>query len=278
MLPKVTPKNYFDRDIQMAYMGSSQFKAFDRCEAAALAEIRGEYTPPQSTSLLVGSFVDAWFSGDVDVFTKEHPAMFRKDGGLKAEYSLAMEIVGRMDDDILYSLLMYGNRQEIRTGEIAGVPFKIKIDSLLDEATCEAIAREFPDAAPALGFCTGAIIDQKVMRDTEDVWSEVDGMRIPFWRAWGYDIQGAIYQAVEGHMLPVILAVGTKENPPDLRAIHLNDRTLSAALCEVEERAPRYQAIKEGKVEPRRCEKCAWCRATRSLTSIVDCEAMEAFE
>ena len=40
-LPTVTGKNYFDPEIQMAYMGASQFKSFQRCEAAALAELEG---------------------------------------------------------------------------------------------------------------------------------------------------------------------------------------------------------------------------------------------
>ena len=52
-LPAVTPENYYDPDINMAYMGSSQFKAFQRCEAAALAELRGEYVPKTTTALLV---------------------------------------------------------------------------------------------------------------------------------------------------------------------------------------------------------------------------------
>ena len=46
----------------MAYMGATQFKAFDRCEAAALAEVRGEYAPAASTAMLIGSYVDAYFT------------------------------------------------------------------------------------------------------------------------------------------------------------------------------------------------------------------------
>lgn len=36
-LPGVTRENYYDPEINMAYMGSTQFKAFTKCEAAALA-------------------------------------------------------------------------------------------------------------------------------------------------------------------------------------------------------------------------------------------------
>ena len=54
VLPVVTPENYYSPEMNMAYMGSTQFKAFERCEAAALAELKGEYSPPSSAALLVG--------------------------------------------------------------------------------------------------------------------------------------------------------------------------------------------------------------------------------
>lgn len=267
-LPVVTAENYFSPEIQMAYMGASQFKAFDRCEAAALAELRGEYTPPSSTALLVGVYVDAHFSGELPLYQARHPELFKRDGSLKAEYVHAQDIIFRMESDELYMLLMSGRKQVIQTGEIAGVPFKIKIDSLLDAGICREIARKFPDAAFVFPFCDGAIVDQKVMRDMADVWSEEEHRRIPFVEAWGYDFQGAIYQAVEGHMLPFILAAGTKEASPDLAALYIPDADLAARLAEVEERAPRYQAIKEGRERPRRCERCDYCRATKRLTAI----------
>lgn len=34
--------------------------------------------------------------------------------------------------------------------------------------------------------------------------------------------------------------------------------------------AEDYQAIKEGKIQPTRCEHCAYCRATKRLTSILN--------
>lgn len=274
-LPAMTPENYYDPDINMAYMGSSQFKAFQRCEAAALAELRGEYVPKTTPALLVGGYIDAYFSGELPLYQAKHPEIFKRDGQLKAEYLHAQDIINRMEEDELYLLLMSGTKQVIRTGFIAGVPFKIKIDSLLDGPTCEEIARRFPRTTAAFGLCDGAIVDQKVMRDLKDVWDEEERCPVPFWRAWGYDIQGAIYRAIEGHMLPFILAVGTKEDPPDLWAKFLNEGTLIAKLHEVEDQAPRYQAIKEGRETPVRCGHCAYCRSTRRLTEILDCEVPE---
>lgn len=267
---ELTRENYFSQEAQMAYMGSSQFKDFLSCEAAALAKIQGRYKPPASRSMLVGSYVDAWYSGELPDFTERHPDMFKRDRTLKADFLAANAIISRMQADQLYSLLMSGEKQVIRTGKIAGVPFKIKIDSLLDAAACRQIAEEFPGAAPALGFGDGAIVDQKVMRDLGDVWSDEERRMVPFAQAWGYDIQGAIYQAVEGHMMPFILAVGTREEPADLAALYIPDDALRAKLYEVEDLAPRFQAIKEGREEPRRCERCPWCRATRTLRTIVD--------
>ncbi len=269
-LPVVTARNYFSPEMEQAYMGCTQLKAFLSCEAAALARVRGEWQEPVSTALLAGSYVDAHFSGSLPVFKAQHPEIFRRDGALRADFSAADTIIAKMEDDRLYSLLMSGKKQVIRIGEIAGVPFKIRMDSLLDESAGEAIQREFPDTAVIQNLCSGAIVDQKVMRDLKDVWSDEEGQRIPFWQAWGYDIQGAIYTAVEGRSLPFILAVGTKEDPPDLAAIHIRDEILLHKLYEVEDALPRIQAVKEGTKPPVRCEHCAYCRATRTLKTIVD--------
>ena len=216
------------------------------------------------------------------LYQAQHPEIFKRDGTLKAEYVKATEVVARLQADDLYSLLMSGKKQVIRTGTIAGVPFKIKIDSLLDADTCAKIVAEFPNAAAgsaclirsaaaaALGLCDGAIVDQKAMASMESVWSAEDHCKVPFVEYYGYDIQGAIYQHIEGHMLPFVLAVGTKETEPDLAAMYIDDTDLAAALAVVEDNAPRYQAIKEGKIQPTRCEHCAYCRATKRLTSILN--------
>ena len=183
-LPAVTPENYYSPEMNMAYMGSTQFKAFEKCEAAALAELRGEYTPPTSQAFLIGGYIDAWFSGELPLYQAQHPEIFKRDGTLKAEYVKAAEIVARLQADELYSMLMSGKKQVIRTGFIAGVPFKVKIDSLLDANTCNMIANRWPHTAAALGFCDGAIVDQKIMRDTAEVWSDEDHCRLPFVEAY----------------------------------------------------------------------------------------------
>ena len=274
-MTEVTRENYYSPELQWEYMGSTQFKEFQECEAAALAHLKGEYKPPTTTALLVGGYIDAHFAGEMDLFRKEHPEIFKRDGSLKAEYTHADKIIARMESDRLYSLLMSGKKQVICVGMINGVWFKIRIDSLLDGDICQTIVNEFPEAAEALGMCDGAIVDQKAMKDFAPVWSEEEHRKVNFVEACGYDIQGAIYQEVEGNMLPFILAPGTKEDSPDLNALYIPDDDLAAKLAEVEDKAPRYHAIKQGRIAPIPCGKCAYCRATKKLTGIIDYKSLE---
>lgn len=133
-LPVVTPENYYSPEMNMAYMGSTQFKAFEKCEAAALAELRGEYTPPTSQAFLIGGYIDAWFSGELPLYQAQHPEIFKRDGTLKAEYVKAAEIVARLQADELYSMLMSGKKQVIRTGftvAMVGSTFTLSVRVML---------------------------------------------------------------------------------------------------------------------------------------------------
>ena len=243
----ITPENYFSSESSMHYMGASQFKNFMDCEAAALANVRREWVTESTTAMLIGSYVDAHFAETLDIFKAQHPEIFLKSGELKADFRHAQYIIQRMERDPLYMKYMNGEKQVIRTGEIAGVPFKIKIDVL------------HPGKA---------IVDQKVMRDFEPVWK--NGAKRPFVEAWGYDIQGAIYVEVEGNGLPFYLAPATKQDEPDLAIISIPADVLEDKIMLVREMAPRFQAIKHGKIKPERCEKCDYCRSTKILSVPVD--------
>lgn len=266
--------NYYSKEADMAYMSASQFKAFRKCEAAAIAELRGEYVSCESTALLVGGYVDAHFEGTLDVYRAQHPQIFKRDGTLKAEFVKADEIIARIERDELFMLLMSGKKQVIVTGEIAGVPFKGKIDSLLGSEACAEMVTRFPETAPVVGFGDGMIVDLKCMRDMRKVWTDDSGY-VNFAEAWGYHYQGAIYQALEGHNLPFVLAVSTKEAEPNIEAVNISGDDLEVALDEVRELAPRYAAIKRGETEPERCENCPYCIATKRLQRIIDLSELD---
>ena len=86
-------KNYFSPENQLKFMGSPQFKSFMSCEAAALAEVRGEYHEPESDALLIGSYVDSYYSGTLEEFKAETPQIFTQKGELKAAEMRTLQLL-----------------------------------------------------------------------------------------------------------------------------------------------------------------------------------------
>jgi hypothetical protein len=265
---KLTADNYYSQEANMAYMSASQFKSFRQCESAALAELRGEWKRPSTTALLVGSYVDAYFSDELEQFKAEHPEIFNKDGTLKADYKKAQAICERLNQDELARLLLSGKHQAIKTGEIAGVAYKAKYDSLLTARQVEAICKKYPEIRDLVPFGGAMIVDLKCMKDFEPMWDEDAGEKVSFAEYWGYDIQGAIYQHLDGRHAPFVLVVATKEAETDIDAFYIPDEDLAFSLSEVEALSPRYAAIKRGEIEPEGCGKCAYCRSTKRLSGI----------
>lgn len=246
---KLTKRNYYSKKADTEYMSYSQLKAFDQCPAKAMAILKGEYEREETEAMLVGSFVDAWLDGkkEFERFVNEHPQMFNsRTGELKVNFKLAQDICNIIKaDEYLYKQLK-GRRQVIVTGKIAGVPFKGKIDSLKPNV----------------------IVDGKILRNCEDVWQ--DGEKKPFYKANGYDIQGAIYKTIykqkTGKDLPFRLAVVTKEKTPDKRVFEFSNETIDTALQEVIVKAPIYDNIKHGREEAWGCGVCDYCRSKRKLS------------
>lgn len=243
----ITAENYFSQENQEKYFGVSQFKSFAKCEAAAMAEITGEYVREKSSALLIGSYVDAHFEGTLDVFRAKNPQIFKRDGFLKSEYLKADELINRLERDPLFIRMMSGEKQVIKTGELFGYPWKIKMDSY------------FPGEM---------IVDLKIMRDFAPVYVEGEG-KVPFVEAWGYDIQAAVYQAVEGNHLPFYIAAGTKEVVPDIALFEIPQERMNIALNIVKAQIDRFADVKAGLVQPMRCGKCDYCKTTKVLTGAV---------
>ena len=144
----INKDNYFSPENNQNFMSVSQFKSFEKCEFGALEEIRGKYTREPSTALLVGSYVDAYYEGTLDLFVANHPEILKKDRTLKADYVQAELIIERLKRDEMFSRYMSGEKQAVFTGEIEGVPVKVKVDS----------------------YHPGkAIVDLKVMRDFKPI-------------------------------------------------------------------------------------------------------------
>lgn len=242
----LTNDNYYSDASNLKYMSVSQYKSFQKCEAAAMAELRGEWERPKTTALLVGSYIDSWFEGTLDQFKLENPEIFKRDGTLKADYIQASDIIRRITMDDMFMDYMSGEKQGIFTAELFGVLWKIKIDSL----------------------CEDKIVDLKVMRSMERVMGK------SFVEHWGYDLQmavyAAVYEKVTGKDLPTYLAVATKQVPSDLEIIEIPKWRREEVLESVKRDLNRIVQVKTGHAEPERCGICEYCRATKKITEPID--------
>ena len=113
---ELTAENYYSPEANEEYMSASFVKAMRKCEAAAMAELRGEWERPESTALLQGQFVDECLTGDYGAWVMKHPEVSRRDGNLKAEFMKCQEMVTRARKDRVFMDTMEGEHQVIRTG------------------------------------------------------------------------------------------------------------------------------------------------------------------
>ena len=244
---QLNEQNYFSHEAETAYFSASQIKAFKKCEAAAMAQLCRQYERPMSQALMVGQYVDAGLTGDLYAWEREHPEIRKRDGGLKAEYVQAEEMVQRAMRDPLFMDFMQGEHQVILTEKLFGeYPFKAKFDVLGADR----------------------IVDLKTVRDLKSQYMPGQG-RVDFATAWDWPLQMAIYQKIyekaEGVRLPCYLAVITKETPADIRIVQIEQERMDAEIAWLKQVMPRYEAIKSGAIDPERCDVCEYCRESRIL-------------
>jgi len=240
----LTAENYYEQD---EYMSVSAFKKFQKCELDGLEQFNSS-----STAMLVGSYVDAYVEGTLDKFKEEHPELYsttgKNKGELKVDYKQAEEICKYIDNDKVIQQFLSGDKQTIMTGTIAGVPFKIKMDSYAQ---------------------TKAIVDLKIMRSVTDT----SGNYIDFITQWGYDTQLACYQEVvfqnTGLRLPCFIVAVTKETPINSVVIQIPQEILTRALERVKIDIEHYYDVKMKKVEAVGCGVCATCISKRKVTPII---------
>lgn len=248
-MTSLTSENYHTTTANNDYWSVSLFKAFDKCEASGLAMVRGEYEQEQTTSLLVGSYVDAYVSGTQTSFIEQHPEIFNsRTGELKADYRKADELIRTIESQPLMVEYLTGEKQTIMSAELFDVPWKIKIDV----------------------HGGNRIVDLKTVKDFEPLYKEGFG-RVSWIEYWGYDIQGAIYQKIEqiasgrAEPLPFYIVAVTKEKVPDVAVIQIPQHVLDTALKVVESKIDRFDLVKHGDIEPIRCGRCDYCKRTKKL-------------
>lgn len=258
----LTQDNYYSKESNQAYCSVSQYKSFigcgsyNGCEYKALAEINGDYVRDTSEALLIGSYVDCALTepNKLQEFIEEHPEMIAKTGAnkgqLKKDFVKADLMIERARKDSLFMKTLDGETQVIMTGEIEGVPFKIKMDSykegkfITDLKTCESIRKGY--------------------------YNPMIGTRDNFIGYYDYITQGAIYQEIvrqnTGKTLPFFISAISKENEPDLEVIQIDNDTLAERLEVVKMNVPQIQLLKNGEAEPIHCGYCDWCKRNKVLS------------
>lgn len=269
---KLTRDNYYSHEADRAYMSCSQYQNFIECEAAAMAKIYELYEPEETEALLIGNYVhtalegvtahEEWIAAHEDIVYKKK--VDKKTGeviitGKYAAFERADEIIRVFTSDPVFKRLieMDGEAEKILTGELFGVPWKIRLDKYVAS--------------------TRMIIDYKTAADlTKTEYNPELGERESFLEAYGYLMRAAVYSEIEKQNSAadedpafVILAV-TKQDIPDKGAYLLNHRQrYDYELSKIEERMKRIQLVKSGRAIATRCGHCEWCRRTKKLSEIV---------
>ena len=243
--------NYYDREMQIAYTGSTQIKDFLQCEACALAKLNGEFEEEKSKAMLVSSYIDSYFSKELDQFKEQNPDIFTKSGELKSEYKLAEEVIRQIENDPMFLKYISGEPQVIMTGEISGVPVKIKIDSYHKDKV---------------------IVDLKCMANLDLTWNEETHTKENFINNYDYVLQAALYQEIvrqnTGKQLPFIIAVATKQKYSQRALLQIPQEELDTKLEFLKSYLPHIQELKQGKVEQIECGKCDYCISKKKTTQI----------
>jgi len=259
---KLTADTYFSLDAAKAYCSVSQLKRFIGsggkvgCEKQALAEINGEVEPPEpSKAMLLGSYVDCLLlePEKKEQFEKKHPELFKKDGSLYSDYAIAPDMVKTAKDDAEFMKALKGKKQVIMTGDIFGVPFKIKVDVLSDKKITD------------LKTCSSI---------TGTEFNPLTGRRETFAEFYDYDLQGAIYQQIvwqnTGKKLPFFLACISKEKTPDHEIIWIDDESLTERLYNEQANIIHVGMLKNGEVEPTACGMCDYCRSRKKISKAIN--------
>ena len=272
---ELTRDNYYTPEADREYMSCSQYQSFCECEAKAMAKLEGRWTDPDKEAFLVGNYFHTIFEGPEahEQFIQENfDTIFKtkvikgKKGepdqtvvtGKYAPYEQADKMIEvAQNDPLIKSLIdLPGENEKIMTGELWGVPWRIRLDKYV------------PDGR--------MIIDWKTVANISELkWSEAMHEKVTFIDAYGYMMRAAVYTEIEkqnahsSEDAPFIIVAISKQDYPDKEALYLNHRQrYDYELEQIRKRLGMIQMIKAGRVKPKRCGCCDYCRATKVLTAI----------
>ena len=268
-MKKLTKENYYQ---DKEYLSYSRMKQFLKCPARALAVEGGAWIESRDeTPLLLGNYVHSYFESQEahEAFLKENGDKLisktgKTKGQLKKDFLIGDSMIASLKDDPSFNRLYHGSLTEtvekemIVYGEIEGVPFKGKLDSV--------------------NLTQGYFADLKTMKSIYDMeWNAELRRKVPTAvnniLGFGYHSQLAIYRDLLKQMTgdefrPIIVAV-SKEEVPDKEVIRIDEEWLEEGLEEVKETIKEVWDVVQHKAEPIACGHCDYCRSQKKLNIIV---------
>lgn len=245
-------ENYYSVEADREYLSVSQYKSYLHCEAATIAQLKGEYERPKNEAFLIGSYVHSFNDGTLEQFKEEHPEMYsstgKTKGQLKSTFQTANKMIEALKNDSICMKFLEGEKELIITGELFGIKWKGKVDSINLEK----------------GYFTD-------LKTTKSIHQKTNGLS--FIENYDYISQMAIYrelikQQYGKDLIPYIVAVEKNDNP--LKAvIKVDERYTFPKLEEIEYNLERIKALRSGDTEPVGCGECEYCRKNSKVTKIL---------
>lgn len=251
----ITRKNYYGPKADAEYMSNSQYKAWMTCPAKKWAEMHGKWTESEPIAFTIGKYVDTALltPGELDTFVDlNRPALFTSRGDKpRAETMRADKMIERVQrDDGDFKSALDGDTQTLITWNMFGVKWRALLD--------------------VVDFERGLVTDLKTCKDFGQVWHEPTRQKVPFYEAYGYWAQLAIYREAYKskageYPKAVTIAAVTKEEYPRLKVIVFdNDERFRHELEKIEMNLPdviKWRQAKSVDGLPR-CGACNYCADT----------------
>lgn len=250
----LTHQNYFSTEADKEYFSVSQYKNFKSCSLKALHDLEVPDTTYKS-AFLEGHLFEELVAGDPKLFMAQHPEMISSRGStagqLKSEFQKVVNAAEKFNSQKFFKdIIEKCEKQVILTGEICGVPVKCCLD-LFDRETF-------------------SIYDIKCMKDFNEQWSKEEKRYIPWYYAWGYVLQLAVYREIVKQNFAkepkeIALLAATKEEIPDIQAIKFDTELLDIELEDFRHDIRLYDEIKKGRIKATPCNCCSYCKTIKEI-------------
>lgn len=246
--------NYFSIEMDKKYLSVSQYKSFKNCSLKALHDLEVPDTTYKQ-AFLEGQLFENLVAGDPKLFMAQHPEMISTRGStagqLKSEFQRVVKAAEKFNSQEFFkNIINRCEKQVILTGVINDVPVKCCLD-LFDRETF-------------------SIYDIKCMKDFNEQWSKEDKKYIPWYYAWGYVLQLAVYRLIVKQNFNVEpkevgLLAASKEEVPDIQALKFDDSLLGLELAEFKSNIKHYDNLKKGLEKPIACGHCEYCKRMKQI-------------